>query len=98
MTDGHRQRRPSRPVIVPSLWPFARARCICGFVASPSILETYVRLRKTRRSLNDRIVKTLSKMALEETAKHLGLFATGAVVADSEADLDRLMDSAIYDY
>lgn len=62
------------------------------------VLTTYTRLRQTQRALNNRLMKTLSKKVIEESAKHLGFFEGGCLVADTESDLDLVMDSAIYDY
>jgi hypothetical protein len=67
-------------------------------MTSSGVLATYTRLRQTQRALNNRLTKTLSKKAIEESAKHLGFFANGCVMADTESDLDLVMDTAIYDY
>jgi len=70
----------------------------CEAVTSPDVLATYTRLRQIQRALNSHLMKTLSKKAIEESAKHLGFFEGGCLVADAVSDLDLVMDSAIYDY
>jgi hypothetical protein len=67
-------------------------------VTSADVLATYTRLRKTQRALNNRLTKSLSRKAIEESAKNLGFFENGALVADTESALDLVMDSAIYDH
>jgi hypothetical protein len=67
-------------------------------VTSADVLATYDRLRKTQRAINNRIIKTLSRKAIEESAKSLGFYENGQLVADDDSDLDLVMDSAIYDY
>jgi hypothetical protein len=67
-------------------------------VTSADVLATYDRLRKTQRAINSRLVKTLSRKAIEESAKNLGFYENGQLIADDDSDLDLVMDSAIYDY
>jgi hypothetical protein len=67
-------------------------------VTSPDVLATYDRLRKTQRAINSRLIKTLSRKAIEESAKNLGFYENGQLVADDVSELDLVMDSAIYDY
>jgi hypothetical protein len=65
---------------------------------SDDILPTYLRLRETQRELNRALVKTLSKKAIEESARRLHLLERGTIAAEDESAMDLVMDTAIYDY
>jgi hypothetical protein len=62
------------------------------------VLATYTRLRETQRALNLTLTNALSKKAILESAERLGLVRRGRVIADSQLDLDLVMDTAVYDY
>lgn len=61
-------------------------------------LERYPQLRATQRALNEKIVATLPRRAIEETARRLGLWSQGRLLLDYEEDVGVLYDAAIYDY
>jgi len=44
----------------------------------------YLELRETQRALNRKIVRTLSKKTLEDSARDLGLWNDGEIVHDLE--------------
>ena len=62
------------------------------------LLATYLRLREHQRALNRELTKTLSRKAIEESARRLGFFKGGRLCAPNESDLDLVMDTALYDY
>jgi hypothetical protein len=60
------------------------------------LVPTYLRLRKMSMALNNRLVESLSKDALEEGGRKLGILHKGTLVLDSEDELAVLMDYCIY--
>lgn len=64
----------------------------------PDMLAAYRRLRQVRLSLNNALVKSLDKGAIEECGRKLGLLRRGTLVLDSEQELAVLMDYAIFDF
>jgi hypothetical protein len=64
----------------------------------PEMLAAYRRLRQVRFHLNNTLVKSLDKGALEECGRRLGLLRRGTLVFDSEQELAVLMDYAIFDF
>ena len=61
------------------------------------IIARYQRLRTTGRDLNNRLVKRLSKDALHEGGKKLGILRGGTLVFDTEDETSVLMDYCLYD-
>jgi hypothetical protein len=66
--------------------------------ASSEVLARYQELRSAQRTLNGALNKTLSRKAIEETARRLGLWEGGRIVFDDEDAVHLLNDVAIYDY
>lgn len=66
--------------------------------SNADILARYQELRAVQRALNGALTKTLSRKAIEETARRLGLWEGGRIVFDDEDDVQVLNDAAIYDY
>ena len=66
-------------------------------LTNADVLAEYQELRAVQRALNGDITKTLSRRAIEETARRLGLWEAGRIVFEDE-DVQLLNDSAIYDY
>src|SRR4051812_42924106 len=60
------------------------------------ILGLYKRLREASRRLSSSLVRLLSKDAFEESARELGMFARGAIVLDSEVEMDILTDYCVH--
>jgi len=58
----------------------------------------YQELREVQRSLNRALTKTLSRKAIEETARCLGFWEAGSIFFDDEGDVHLLNDVTIYDY
>jgi len=63
-----------------------------------SHIDRYRQLREAQKALNVAITKTLSRRAIEETAKKLGLWRQGRPAVGDQLELEMLNDSAIYDY
>jgi hypothetical protein len=61
-------------------------------------LARYQELRAVQRSLNHALTTTLSRKAVEESARRLGFWEAGGIVFDNEEDVFVLNDVAIYDY
>jgi hypothetical protein len=61
-------------------------------------VDRYLELRATQRRLNDQLIETLSRRAIEESAKRLGLFANGRLALEYDEDVAVLYDAAIYDH
>lgn len=61
-------------------------------------MERYRHLRAIQRSLVQQMLKTLSKRAIDETARRLGFRMKGRVILDEHGELDVCLDSAVYDY
>jgi len=76
-----------------------------GLVKSPSpqatayrdVAARYQRLRPIRLWLNNELVRRLSRDALDEGAKKLGLLRSGVFVFDNEDETSVLMDYCLYD-
>ena len=66
--------------------------------APAEILARYKQLRAVQRAVNGVLTKTLSRKAIEETARRVGLWEGGRIVFDDEREVDVLNDAAIYDY
>jgi len=66
-------------------------------LTNADVLSVYQELRAVQRALNGEITKTLSRKAIEETARRLGLWEAGRIIFEDE-DVQLLNDSAIYDY
>jgi hypothetical protein len=66
--------------------------------STTNILARYLELRSVQRELNGVLTKTLSRKAIEETARRLGFWEGGRIVFDDEGDVDILNDVALYDY
>lgn len=67
------------------------------FAKRHDILSRYQRLRTAGRNLNDRLVARLSKDALYEGGKKLGILRGGTLVFDTEDQASVLMDYCLYD-
>jgi hypothetical protein len=63
-----------------------------------SHIDRYQQLRAAQRTLNLSITETLSRRAIEETAKKLGLWKNGRPAVSDERELDLLNDAAVHDY
>jgi hypothetical protein len=61
-----------------------------------NILPIYQRLRQVGRSLNNKLVTTLSTETIEEGGRRLGLLRKGILVFESEDESSVLMDFCIY--
>ncbi len=61
------------------------------------IIARYRHYRTVSRKLNDKLVRRLSKEALHEGAKRLGILRRGTLVFNSEDETSVLMDYCIYD-
>jgi hypothetical protein len=61
-------------------------------------LHRYRTLREVQRALNRQLTKTLSKKAIEETARRLGFWENGRILFEDEGEIDVLNDAALYDY
>lgn len=59
--------------------------------------EAYLSLRRTQRRINSELVKRFSRATIERSARRLGLWKRGMLVAESEEDFDVLCDFCIYD-
>lgn len=64
---------------------------------SSDIVARYQRLRPIRLRLNNELVRRLSRDALDEGAKKLGILRNGMFVFDSEDEASVLMDYCVYD-
>jgi hypothetical protein len=62
------------------------------------ILPLYRRYREISSRLATSLLHTLGKDVFEQGAQELGMFRRGAVVLDSEADMDILADYCVHDY
>ena len=60
------------------------------------VLPTYRRFRKLGVQLNHKLVKTLSKEALHEGGRKLGILQNGTLVFDNEDQMSILMDYCIH--
>lgn len=67
-------------------------------LTNAGVLAEYQEVRAVQRALNGDITKTLSRKALQETARRLGLCEAGRIVFEDEEEVQVLNDSAIYDY
>jgi hypothetical protein len=65
-------------------------------MAGSPLLTRYKPIREVRFALNSRLVKTISKETLEDSARELGLFHRGSIVLDSEDQMSILMDQCLY--
>jgi hypothetical protein len=68
-----------------------------GTPAHRDVAARYKRLRPIRLDLNNKLVERLSRDALNEGAKILGLLRGGVFVFDDENEMSALMDYCIYD-
>jgi hypothetical protein len=71
---------------------------LCVNLTNADVLAEYQELRAVQRALNVDLTKTLSRKAIEETARRLGLWEAGRIVFEDEEEVQVLNDSAIYDY
>jgi hypothetical protein len=71
---------------------------ICVSLTNTDVLVEYQELRAVQRALNVDLSKTLSRKAIEETARRLGLWEAGRIVFEDEEEVQVLNDSALYDY
>ena len=62
------------------------------------IRDEYQRLRQVQRALNSKLVKTLTKKAIEQSARDLDLWEDGKIVLQHEDHMGVLADYAIYEY
>jgi len=62
------------------------------------LVRRYKRLRKVGRELNNRIFETLSREAIEQTARRLGMWRDGTLVLETQDEMSVLMDHAIHGY
>ena len=67
-------------------------------LTNADILAEYQELRAIQRALNVDLTKTLSRKAIEETARRLGLWEAGRIAFEDEDEVEVLNDSALYDY
>lgn len=63
-----------------------------------ALVGRYLELRAAQRRLNEQMLETLSRRALEETAKRLGLFAKDRIALEHEEDVAVLYDAALHDH
>lgn len=61
------------------------------------MISRYQRLRTAGRDLNNRLVRRLSKDALDEGGRKLGILRGGTLVFDTEDETSVLMDYCLYD-
>src|SRR5262249_47349129 len=61
-----------------------------------NILPVYLRLRQLGRSLNNKLVQTLTKEDLEEGGRRLGFLRDGTMYFETEDETSVLMDFCIY--
>ena len=67
--------------------------------SNPDILARYLEIRAVQRALNSALTKTLSRKAVQETARNLGLsWGRGRIMFDDAREADILIDAALYDY
>lgn len=62
------------------------------------VLAAYQRLRQIRFDLNNTLVGTLGKRAIDEGGRTLGLLQGGTLVFESEEEMPALMDYCIHNY
>jgi len=77
-------------------WPLGRAADE-AFDYAP-LVRRYKRLRQVGRELNNLIVETLSREAIDWTARRLGLWQDGTIVFETQDETHVLMDHAIHGY
>ena len=65
---------------------------------TPSEIERYRRLRALSRELNHRILRTVPREAMLETAKAIGVEHDGQLWLDGEDVMSVLMDCCLYDW
>jgi hypothetical protein len=66
-------------------------------ILEANLVAQYHHLRKVNFSLNNRLVRTLSKDAIHCAGRKLGILQRETLVFDNEVDMEVLMDFAIYD-
>lgn len=73
---------------------------LLSFIAGneDEVLERYKELRERGRELNDLLIKQLTKTAILECAKKLGLREGKTLVLDSEDELSVLFDYCLYSH
>lgn len=76
---------------------FRRSHDAVPVAKRPDIISRYQRLRTAGRDLNNKLVKRLSKDALYEGGRKLGILRGGALVFDTEDETSVLMDYCLYD-
>jgi hypothetical protein len=62
------------------------------------IRDEYLRLREIQRSLNKALLKSLTKRAIEQSARDLGMWEAGKIVVEHEDHMGVLWDYAQHDY
>jgi hypothetical protein len=76
---------------------FRRRQDVSPVVNREAVLARYRRLRAVGRDLNNRLVARLSKDALHEGGRRLGILRGGALVFETEDQAAVLMDYCLYD-
>lgn len=76
---------------------FRRRQDASPVVNREAVLARYRRLRAVGRDLNNRLVARLSKDALQEGGKRLGILRGDTLVFDTEDEASVLMDYCLYD-
>ncbi|MGF1614811.1 MAG: hypothetical protein ACFCVA_13125 [Gammaproteobacteria bacterium] len=73
---------------------------LLSFIAGSEdeVLKRYKRLRERGRELNDLLIKQLTKTAIRECAKKLGLLEGKTLVLDREDELSVLFDYCLYSH
>jgi len=64
----------------------------------PQVMARYEKLRTLGRNLNNKLIKRVSREAIMESAKKLGIIEDGVLVFENEEEISILMDYCIYDF
>src|SRR5262249_51257737 len=62
------------------------------------LVARYQHLRQATRPITNQLIGTLSKKALQEAGKKVGILRDGVLVFDSEDDTGVLMDYCLFDF
>jgi hypothetical protein len=70
----------------------------CTFVPTSADVERYKRLRRLAADLNQRMVRTIPRQAIDEIACALGIKRRGVLVFRSESETNIVMDCCLHDW
>jgi hypothetical protein len=91
-----------RSTDTPALWRPVHRCCNAGRVTAldepTDVRNTYLRLRRAQRSLNEQLFREIGKAGMQDCARALGFWGNGIMIFDEEDDVSLLADFAIHEH